>query len=277
MTQDLSKYYQDIKGDLHTHSSHEHCDQHSRGDIIAWGDVCGQQAIDELVKLAEERQMDYIAISNHATNPDHPSWPTIEVNQRLLEQQEYIEKLNLEERFGKIYVLSGVEASILPGGQLDVSDEVLDRLDIVIASQHGQIKKVNYQPIKAGFISAIINPYADVIGHATRFITFLSIDDWHEIFHKAVEMDTAIELNTNTPPPPNIMRLMIEHNVKITLGSDTHQEENEIGIEKKLIGPEKFEQVRLLVNLYQEGVKKENIVNTYPLPRLLEWLKRKGV
>lgn len=277
MTRDLSRYFKDIRGDLHTHSSHEFCDQHSPGDIIAWGDACGQRAIDELVKLAEERRMDYIAISNHATNPDHPSLPSAEVNQRLLEQQEYIEKLNLKESFGKIFVLSGVEASILPDGQLDVSDETLDRLDIVIASQHGQIKRVNYQQIKAGFISAIVNPYTDIIGHATRFITFLSPADWYEVFHKAREMDTAIELNTNAPPPSKIMRLMIEHNVKITLGSDTHQEENKVETEEKLIGPEKFEQARLLVNLYQKGVKKENIVNTYPLPRLLEWLKRKGV
>lgn len=277
MTQDLSKYYQDIKGDLHTHSSHEFCEQHSQGDIIAWGDACGQRAINELVRLAQTHKMDYIAISNHATNPDHPSLPSTETNQRLLEQQEYIEKLNMEERFGKIFVLSGVEASILPSGQLDVSDEVLDRLDIVIASQHGQIKKANYQQIKTGFISAIVNPYTDIIGHATRFITFISLEDWHEIFEKAHEMDTAIELNTNIPPPNKIMSLMIEHNVKITLGSDTHQEANGVGIEKKLIGPEKFEQARLLANLYQGGVKKENIVNTYPLPRLLEWLKRKGV
>lgn len=277
MPKDLPKYTKDIKGDLHTHSSHQYCDAHSSGEIVDWDDACGRYAIDELAGLAEKRHMEYIAISNHATNPHSPTQPTIEVDQRLIKQQEYIEKLNAEERLGKIYVLSGVEASILPDGSLDVSNEVLERLDIVIASQHGMIQRKDYRQIKNGFLSAIINPFTDIIGHATRYISFLSVDDWHDIFDKAQEMDTAIELNTNAPPPGEIMNLMIEHGLKITLGSDTHCEENGAGLEEKLIGPEKFEQAQLLQNLYEEGVRKENIVNTYPLSQLLEWLRRKGV
>ena len=277
MSKDLSKYLKDIKGDLHVHSSHFGCSHHEKGSIVYWEEECGHRAIEELGLLAGKRGMKYIAISNHATDPHNPTPPTNDVDRRLLKQEDYISKLNAKGKLGKIYVLSGVEASILPDGNLDVSDQVLEKMDIVIASRHGQIKKADYQQVKNGFMSAIINPFTDVIGHATRYISFLSVDDWHKLFHKALEMDTAIELNTNAPPPAKILKLMIDHNLKITLGSDTHQEETGEVETEKLIGPGKFEQAQQLANLYQKGIKKENIINTYPLPRLLEWLKRKGV
>lgn len=277
MADGLLKYLKDIKGDLHVHSSHFGCSHHKKGSIVYWEEECGHRTIEELGLLANKRGMKYIAICNHATDPDHPTPPANDVDQRLLKQQDYISQLNPEGKLGKIYVLSGVESSILPDGNLDVSDEVLEQMDIVIASLHGQVKEADYQRIKAGFLSAIINPFTDIIGHVTRYVSFLSVADWHELFHKAQEMDTALELNTNTPPRPKIMGLMVEHDVKITLGSDTHQEESGEVETEKLIGPGRFIQAQLLANLYQQGVKKENIINTYSLSRLLQWLTRKGV
>ena len=104
---------------------------------------------------------DYIALTDHG--------PRLTVAhgldaERLLSQLEVVERMN--EEMAPFRILTGIEVDILEDGSLDQDDELLDRLDVVVASVHS---KLSMDPLQmtARMIRAIKNPLADVLGHCT--------------------------------------------------------------------------------------------------------------
>src|SRR5699024_7310314 len=100
--------HQDIRGDLHMHST--------------WSD--GGQSIEEMVLKAREIGYEYIAITDHskflrvANGLDE---------KRLLKQREEIDILN--EKYPDIHIFAGVEMDILPDARLDFNDNFLKKMD----------------------------------------------------------------------------------------------------------------------------------------------------
>lgn len=130
-----------IIGDLHTHSL---ASTHAYSTIY------------ELMLMASRRQHKLLAITDHAPAlPDAPhEWHFNGLNR-------------LPRELGGVRLLSGCEANIMPGGGLDLSDSILNRLDFVLASMHSPVyPAVTPEEHTRDWIAVANNPCVDCLGHA---------------------------------------------------------------------------------------------------------------
>ena len=105
----------DIRGDLHMHTQ--------------WSD--GRDSIEGMVKACVALGYEYVAITDHS--PRAASGRTLSVEGVRRQAQEIAE---LRQRYPQIVILHGCEVDILVDGNLDFSDRILERFDIVLASLH---------------------------------------------------------------------------------------------------------------------------------------------
>ena len=168
----------DIRGDMHVHSD--------------WSD--GQASIAGMAAAARELGHKYIAMSDHTQSMGMVRGLT---PKKLEQQLKEIEELNLE--FDDFHIFTSVECDVKADATLDLSDDLLARLDFVTASVHsgfGQGKKQIMKRIRA----AMENPHVRAIGHPTgRLINKrepyeVDID---EIIELATRTGTALEINAH--------------------------------------------------------------------------------
>jgi len=135
----------DLKGDLHMHTTASD----------------GQQTAEEMAAAARERGLEYIAITDHSASHGFGN----DVSPAELERR--IEEIHaLNERMEGIEVLIGTESNILTDGSLDYPDELLERLDWVIASVHTSFR-MRSKEMTDRMVAAIEHPLVDAIGHPT--------------------------------------------------------------------------------------------------------------
>lgn len=239
---------QDIKGDLHMHST--------------WSD--GAFTISEMAEACRLRGYHYMAITDHSQYLKVANGLTPE---RLKAQREEIDKLN--EQYDDFKILAGVEMDILPDGTLDYSDEVLDGMDFVIASIHSsfsQPQDVIMKRLKTALdhhcVHMIAHPTGRLIGKRNGYEP-----DVEMLIQLAKETDTILELNAN----PNRLDLSAEHirkaheaGVKVAINTDAHNldmlEDMKTGVSTAIKG----------------WVKAENVINTWDLDKLQSFLKKEG-
>lgn len=135
----------DIRGDLHVHST--------------WSD--GTASISDMAHAAKERGYSYIALTDHSQRVTVAHGLNAA---RLLRQADEIDRLN--EKLNNFTVLKGVEVDILADGRLDAPDEVLSRLDIVVASVHYKFDLPRDKQTQR-IIRAMDNPHVSILGHPT--------------------------------------------------------------------------------------------------------------
>ena len=165
----------DIKGDFHVHSTYSD----------------GHYSISEMAEKAKELGYEYLGICDHSKAAYYANGVNEE---RLLSEMKEIDDLNRSMDGFKI--LKGSEVDILPNGSLDFSDDILKQLDIVVASIHSAFKQSPTDRI----LKAIENPYVDIIAHPTGRLINIREGyeiDLHQIFKKAAQTNTAIELNSH--------------------------------------------------------------------------------
>ncbi|MDP3882736.1 MAG: DNA polymerase/3'-5' exonuclease PolX, partial [Candidatus Staskawiczbacteria bacterium] len=209
----------DIKGDLHCHSS--------------WDG--GEDSIEEMAETAMAMGYEYIGIS------DHTKFLRIErgLNEKqLLKQHEEIKKIN--EKFLKqnikFRVLHGCETNILNDGSVDIKDEVLAKLDYVIAGAHSSLK-LPKQEMTNRLIKAMKNPNIDIISHPTgRLIG--KRDEYQLDFDKILKVakETGIILEINSSPERLDLRDIYirrakAEGIKMIINTDSHQKEQLILME----------------------------------------------
>jgi len=87
---------------------------------------------------------------------------------QLLKQHEAIKKIN--EKFTKqgkkFKVLHGCETNILNDGSVDIKDEVLEKLDYVIAGVHSSLK-MEKKEMMTRIEKAMKNKNIDILAHPT--------------------------------------------------------------------------------------------------------------
>ncbi len=167
---------EDIKGDLHVHSK--------------WSD--GSHTFEQLTEAAKERGYSYFALTDHSQGLGVARGLTVE---RLLEQKKEIDALN--KRLKNFRILHGTEVDIRSDGTLDFTDDVLQMLDIVVASIHSGFKQTKEQ-LTSRIIAAMKNPYVSIIAHPTgRLIGEREAYDvdMDMILKTAKETGTAMEIN----------------------------------------------------------------------------------
>ncbi|MBX0315130.1 DNA polymerase/3'-5' exonuclease PolX [Planococcus glaciei] len=236
----------DIQGDMHMHTT--------------WSD--GAHSLTEMIDACRAHNYNYMVITDHSEYLKVANGLTPE---RLLKQNAEIRELN--EKYGDIEVLSGTEMDILPDGTLDFDDSVLEQLDFVIASIHSSFQQPQEQ-IMARLLTAMKNPHVDMIAHPTGRIVGQRggyDPDMEQLLDWAKEYGKIVELNAS----PYRLDLAVEHlemaqekGVPVAINTDAHAIEQ---LDVMAIG------VR---HAQKAWLKKDNVVNTWPLEKLKEYLKK---
>jgi putative hydrolase len=207
-----------LKGDCHVHSD--------------WSD--GGSPIDEMARAAIGLGHSYMVLTDHS--------PRLKVanglsRERLLQQLEVVARLNSE--LAPFRILTGIEVDILDDGSLDQDEDILERLDIVVASVHSKLRMPAEQ-MTPRMVAALANPNMDILGHCTGRLVgqkSRSADrnsgsgrpesefNAELVFACAQKFDKAIEINSRPErldPPRRLLRLAVESGCRFSIDSDAH-------------------------------------------------------
>ena len=124
-----------------------------------WSD--GRNTLEEMIRGAQERGYGFVGISEHSKIAAYAHGLD---ETRLQEQSVEIDRL--QQKFTGIKILKGIEVDILADGSLDFSDEILSRLDFVIASVHSNMR-IDEKAMTERICRALSNPHVDILGHPT--------------------------------------------------------------------------------------------------------------
>lgn len=234
----------DIRGDLHDHTD--------------WSD--GRDPMETMVLSARERGLEYLAITDHSVGraiANGLSPERLESHMALVRE--------LEQSIGGIKLFTGTEMDIKADGSLDYSDDILERLDWVVASVHSAMGQ-DAETMTARIIKAMHSPHVDVIGHLTTRLVGerQPIEaDFEAIFKAAAETGTALEINAS----PERMDLKDSHiyrarelGVALVISTDAHTTEG-------------LNNTRYGVGIARRGwCEPKHILNAQPLNKLLDYL-----
>jgi putative hydrolase len=191
--------------------------------------------------------------------------------QRLRQQLDVVAELN--ERLAPFRILTGIEVDILDDGSLDQEDELLTRLDVVVASVHSKLR-MEPEEMTRRMVAAVANPHTDVLGHCTgRLVTGgrgqrpESRFDAELVFEACRQFGVAVEVNSRPErldPPRRLLRLAVETGCLFAIDTDAHAPGQ---LDWQPFGCERAEEC---------GVPAESVVNTRPAEELLAWAGRHG-
>ncbi len=184
--------------------------------------------------------------------------------ERLAAQLDEIAEVNA--RLAPFRILTGMEVDILVDGSLDLPDELLGRLDVVVASVHSKLSMPAPEMTRR-MVMAVASPHVDILGHCTgRKVVGTgraqSRFDADLVFAACAQFDTAVEINCRPErqdPPEELLALALEWNCWISIDTDAHAPGQ---LEWQPYGCDKA--VRC-------GVDPARIVNTWDADELLSW------
>jgi putative hydrolase len=128
-------------------------------------------------------------------------------------------------------LLTGIEVDILEDGGLDQDDDLLGRLDVVVASVHSKLR-MDPAPMTRRMLAAVRNPHTDVLGHCTgRLVTGgrgtrpQSSFDAETVFTACRDHGVAVEINSRPErqdPPDELIELALGLGCLFSIDSDAH-------------------------------------------------------
>jgi putative hydrolase len=203
-----------LRGDCHTHSD--------------WSD--GGSPPREMAQAARHLGHEWIALTDHSPRLTVANGLSAE---RLAAQLELIGALNDE--LAPFRILTGIEVDILEDGSLDQREDLLRRLDVVVASVHSQLR-MPAGPMTRRMVTAVRNPHVDVLGHCTgRLLSDRSqggrgrrpesVFDPEAVFGACREAGVAVEINCRPErrdPPGRLLRLAAEAGCLFAIDTDAH-------------------------------------------------------
>ncbi|GGD28232.1 PHP domain-containing protein [Nocardioides daphniae] len=238
-----------LRGDLHSHSD--------------WSD--GGSPIEEMAFTAIELGHEYLVLTDHS--------PRLKVArglsaERLARQLDVVEAVNGHLAGSGFTLLKGIEVDILDDGSLDQSDEMLERLDVRVASVHSKLG-MDKAAMTRRMVAATEHPRMNVLGHCTgRLVTGSrgtrgqSQFDARAVFEACAANDVAVEINSRPErrdPPTALIELARDIGCLFSIDSDAHAPG----------------QLDLLAHgcarAEAAGIEIDRIVNTWPEARLLAW------
>ena len=238
-----------LTGDCHVHSD--------------WSD--GGSPIREMAEAARDLGHEYMVLSDHS--------PRLKVanglsRERLLRQLDEVARLNDE--LAPFRILTGIEVDILDDGSLDQGDDLLARLDVVVASVHSKLRMESKEMTRRMF-TAIVSPHMDILGHCTGRMRSKdrpeSEFDAGLIFAACAKYDKAVEINCRPErldPPRRLLGLAIESGCRFSVDSDAHAPGQ---MDWLTYGCERA---------VETGVPLGRIVNTLGANQLLDWTRSHG-
>ena len=251
MADDVAEFRAALRGDLHLHSD--------------WSD--GGSPIREMAEAAMAIGHEYMALTDHSPRLTVANGLSPE---RLEQQLDVVAALN--EELAPFRILTGIECDINPDGSLDQTDELLGRLDVVVASVHSELR-ADSKAMTGRMLTAVANPHADVLGHCTGRLVIgrrqrngtqkprpESTFDAEAVFQACVEHGTAVEINSRPErldPPRRLLSLAVDLGCEFAIDTDAH-------------APGQLDwQGNGCERAVECGVPVERVINTWPAERLL--------
>lgn len=234
----------DIKGDLHYHTDRS-------GD--------GRSTVAEMVQVAADAGMDYLAITDHGEDLPINGSNAVE----MLEHREVIAAL--QDAHPDTTLLWGCELNIGAAGGLDYDDDFRALFDYTVASVHSHFDQSVARQTER-LVTAIADPTVDSIGHLTgRYIgrrpgIELDIDI---VLEALMHFDVALEINgslSRLDAASDVVRRAVERGVKLVINTDSHHV-SELG------------RMEYGVLTAQRGwAPREQVINTWERDRFLAWV-----
>jgi DNA polymerase (family 10) len=196
----------DIRGDVHMHTV----------------TTDGRNTIEEMAEAAREHGYQYMAITDHSKNLAFANG----LDDKRAE--EHIRKIReAAKKIEGITVFAGIEVDVLADGELDLSDSVLEQMDVVIASVHSFFQQ-EPQQMTDRLLRAIGNKNVSILGHPTGRI-LLRRDaypfDMDAVLKAAFQNKVAMEQNAY-PDRLDLcdlhLRMARERGVKVVINTDSH-------------------------------------------------------
>jgi DNA polymerase (family 10) len=196
---------EDIRGLVHCHT--------------AYSD--GKNTIEEMARAAETMGIEYITITDHSPTASYAGGVTLD---RLARQWDEIARV--QERV-KVRILRGTESDILADGSLDYPDEVLERLDVVIASIHTR-GKMDREQMTTRLCAAMQKPVFKIWGHALGRLLLKRPPfkcDVERVLDAAADARAAVEINgdpNRLDLEPRWIRAARERGIPLVISVDAH-------------------------------------------------------
>ncbi len=236
----------DIQGDVHMHTV----------------ETDGKCTIEEMALAARDRGYKYMAITDHSKNLAFANG----LDDKRAEA--HIKKIRAaSKQIEGITIFAGIEVDILADGELDLSDSVLEQMDIVIASVHSHF---NQEPAQMTdrLMRVIENPNTSLMGHPTGRM-LLRRDgftyDYDKVFAAAAKAGVAMEQNAY----PDRLDLRDQHlrmakakGVKFIINTDAHHTSH---MEKIRYG---------VLQLRRAWLTKRDVLNTLPTAEFARIVRR---
>jgi putative hydrolase len=244
-------YREALRGDLHAHSD--------------WSD--GGSPLEEMAMTALELGHEYLVLTDHSPRLTVANGLTAA---RLADQLDAVDAV--EEQLlasgATFRLLRGIEVDILDDGALDQTEEMLGRLDVVVASVHSKLR-MEGQAMTRRMLAAVANPETNVLGHCTgrlvrggRGVRPQSTFDAAAVLAACADHDVAVEINSRPErcdPPDDLVGIALEAGCLFSIDSDAHAPGQ---LDFLDYGAARAEGL---------GVPLDRIVNTWPADRLLAW------
>ncbi|MFI0720948.1 PHP domain-containing protein [Streptomyces sp. NPDC021224] len=239
-----------LRGDCHLHSD--------------WSD--GNSPIAVMARAARAEGHAWAVLTDHSPRLRVAHGLTAD---RLRRQLDTVAELNEQLARGPrpFRLLTGIECDILPDGSLDQDDELLARLDLVVASVHSELRMAA-PAFTRRLLGAVGNPLVNVLGHCTgrligeRRTRPESSYDAAAVFAACAEAGTAVEINSSPQrldPPRRLLALARDAGVLFAIDSDAHAP-GQLGW-----------QAYGCARAEEAGIPAERVVTTWTADRLLAW------
>jgi DNA polymerase (family 10) len=236
----------DLLGDVHMHTV----------------ETDGKCTIEEMAVAARERGYKYMAITDHSKNLAFANG----LDDKRAEA--HIKKIRAASMaIEGITIFAGIEVDILADGELDLSDSVLEQMDIVIASVHSHF---NQEPAQMTdrLLRVIANPNTSLMGHPTGRMLLRREGftyDYDKVFAAAAKAGVAMEQNAY----PDRLDLRDQHlrmakakGVKFIINTDAHHTSH---MEKIRYG---------VLQLRRAWLTKQDVLNTLPVAEFAKIVRR---
>jgi putative hydrolase len=237
------RYRDALRGDCHLHSR--------------WSD--GGATVEAMATTAKSLGHEYMVLTDHSARLTIAHGLDRE---RLLRQLDEIEHLNAS--VAPFRILTGMEVDILEDGALDLEDDLLERLDVVVASVHSKLR-MDAMPMTVRMLRAVESPHVDILGHCTgRMIGKRpeSTFDADRVFAACAANNTAVELNCRPErldPPEPLIAKAIAAGCYFSIDSDAHATGQ---LEWQPLGCDRAAAA---------GVDIDRVINTWSMDDLLAW------
>ncbi len=234
-----------LRGDCHLHSD--------------WSD--GGSPVEEMAATAKALGHEWAVLTDHSPRLTIAGGLSAD---RLRAQLDVVAEVS--ERLAPFRLLTGIECDILEDGTLDQEEDLLDGLDVVVASVHSRLRMPREQMTRR-MVRAVRNPLVDVLGHCTGRLSSgrrrpESEFDPEAVFTACADSQTAVEINCRperSDPPRRLLREALDAGARFAIDTDAH-------------APGQLDwQEGGCVRAAECGVPADRVINTLPADELLRW------